>query len=303
MNREIPFLDMRRSPGDIINCWIVYLMPFDSDERSDYDKIHAFPRYREPPNLPIAYNPNTGQKEPLHFGTPIQEGAEIYKERYGPNRSMEYALNQYKSIRKGDYVLMRLKNGHYYVGRTTGSAIYLQQDQEPFANLSWGCQVERWEEYTSEEDIPSELRGRFSQRRHSTIQRMDKYRPRLLTMKLYEDRQAEYHIFDSPERILSGVWIIGNWKIWWLSISGKGMETTDICCSHPPERPTSRSMNSDSSMQDIQGKSPSAAKSKTKRRSPSNITTKNSTMRRSIYLAGNGATRWRQPSSPNAHLT
>lgn len=42
MNREIPFLDMRRSPGDIINCWIVYLMPFDSDERSDYDKIHAF---------------------------------------------------------------------------------------------------------------------------------------------------------------------------------------------------------------------------------------------------------------------
>lgn len=35
MNREIPFLDMRRSPGDIINCWIVYLMPFDSDERSD----------------------------------------------------------------------------------------------------------------------------------------------------------------------------------------------------------------------------------------------------------------------------
>ena len=189
MNREIPFLDMRRSPGDIINCWIVYLMPFDSDERSDYDKIHAFQQACIDNNIfGMGWDLT---KEPLHFGTPIQEGAEIYKERYGPNRSMEYALNQYKSIRKGDYVLMRLKNGHYYVGRTAGSAIYLQQDQEPFANLSWGCQVERWEEYTSEEDIPSELRGRFSQRRHSTIQRMDKYRPRLLTMKLYEDRQAE----------------------------------------------------------------------------------------------------------------
>lgn len=197
MNREIPFLDMRRSPGDIINCWIVYLMPFDSDERSDYDKIHAFQKACIDNNIfGMGWDLT---KEPLHFGTPIQEGADIYKERYGPNRSMEYALNQYKSIRKGDYVLMRLKNGHYYVGRTAGSAIYLQQEQEPFANLSWGCQVERWEEYTSEEDIPSELRGRFSQRRHSTIQRMDKYRPRLLTMKLYEDRQRVHSLLENKK--------------------------------------------------------------------------------------------------------
>lgn len=197
MNREIPFLDMRRSPGDIINCWIVYLMPFDSDERSDYDKIHAFQKACIDNNIfGMGWDLT---KEPLHFGTPIQEGADIYKERYGPNRSMEYPLNQYKSIRKGDYVLMRLKNGHYYVGRTAGSAIYLQQEQEPFANLSWGCQVERWEEYTSEEDIPSELRGRFSQRRHSTIQRMDKYRPRLLTMKLYEDRQRVHSLLENKK--------------------------------------------------------------------------------------------------------
>lgn len=107
MNREIPFLDMRRLPGDIINCWIVYLMPFDSDERSDYDKIHAFQKACIDNNIfGMGWDLT---KEPLHFGTPIQEGADIYKERYGPNRSMEYALNQYKSIRKGDYVLMRLK--------------------------------------------------------------------------------------------------------------------------------------------------------------------------------------------------
>ena len=95
MNREIPFLDMRRSPGDIINCWIVYLMPFDSDERSDYDKIHAFQQACIDNNIfGMGWDLT---KEPLHFGTPIQEGADIYKERYGPNRSMEYALNQYKS--------------------------------------------------------------------------------------------------------------------------------------------------------------------------------------------------------------
>lgn len=80
MNREIPFLDMRRSPGDIINCWIVYLMPFDSDERSDYDKIHAFQQACIDNNIfGMGWDLT---KEPLHFGTPIQEGADIYKERY-----------------------------------------------------------------------------------------------------------------------------------------------------------------------------------------------------------------------------
>lgn len=82
MNREIPFLDMRRLPGDIINCWIVYLMPFDSDERSDYDKIHAFQKACIDNNIfGMGWDLT---KEPLHFGTPIQEGADIYKERYGP---------------------------------------------------------------------------------------------------------------------------------------------------------------------------------------------------------------------------
>lgn len=191
MSREIPYLDMRRPSGDPINCWIVYLMPFDSGERDNYDKVSAFQQ------ACIANNIfGMGWKlasEPLPPGTPIQEGEKIYCARradFEHNSGLKNALDRYKEIKEGDYVLTRLKNGHYYVGRTTGSAIYLQQAQTPYSDLSWGCQVERWEEYASEEDIPSELRGRLSQRRHAAIQRIDRYRLRLLTMKLYEDRDA-----------------------------------------------------------------------------------------------------------------
>lgn len=188
MHREIPFLDMRRSPGDPVNCWIVYLMPFDPEERGDYEKIDTF--QQSCIDHKIFGMGWDIVNEPLSYGTSIQDGAEIYKERYGPNSGMENALKQYKRVQKGDYVLTRLKNGHYYVGRVIEPAIYVQQDQKPYINLSWGCRVERWEEYASEEDIPSEIRGRLSQKRHPTIQRMDGYRLRLLTMKLYDDRET-----------------------------------------------------------------------------------------------------------------
>lgn len=81
MNREIPFLDMRRSPGDIINCWIVYLMPFDSDERSDYDKIHAFQQACIDNNIfGMGWDLT---KEPLPFGHPIQGSVKYTKNGMG----------------------------------------------------------------------------------------------------------------------------------------------------------------------------------------------------------------------------
>ena len=204
MSREVPFLDMRRSSGDPINCWIVYLMPFDAEERGNYDKVDAFQRLCVDNNI-FGMGWDLPKDTMLPFETTIQKGAEIYREihqtRYGDDSGMKNALLNYQKIQKGDYVVMRLKNGHYYVGKTAESPVYLQQEQEPFSYLSWGCRVERWEEYVSEEDIPSELRGRLSQRRHTTIQRIAGYRLRLLIMKLYEDRTAAPQFQIPPLRI------------------------------------------------------------------------------------------------------
>ena len=187
MQEQIPFIDMRRAPGDHINCWIVYLMPFDSSERDDYDKVNEFQQACIDNNIfGMGWDIPDGPRPA--YGTPIQDGAGEYQKLKGSDKSMEAALSEYKTIKRGDYVLLRLKNGHYYVGKAADGAFYMQKDEMPFSALSWGCQVEKWIEFKREEDIPSELRGRFSQRQHSTIQRIAKYRPRLLTMKLYEDR-------------------------------------------------------------------------------------------------------------------
>ena len=41
MVNTIPFIDMRRSPEDSINCWIVYLLPFNKQTHIDDDTIYA----------------------------------------------------------------------------------------------------------------------------------------------------------------------------------------------------------------------------------------------------------------------
>jgi hypothetical protein len=57
--------------------------------------------------------------------------------------------------------------------------------------FSWGATVEKWVEYSDDGEIPSEIVGRFSQRLHSTIQRIAPYRQRLLVMAMYENKLPE----------------------------------------------------------------------------------------------------------------
>ena len=47
--------------------------------------------------------------------------------------------------------------------------------------------MEQWIEFPTDGDVPSEIVGRFSQRRHSTIQRIKPYRQRLLVIAMYEN--------------------------------------------------------------------------------------------------------------------
>lgn len=185
---EIPFIDISET-----QCWMVYIMPFNSGERTNYQLVDSFQRrcieervFGMGWDLPC-----------FEYGTPISEEnaciyADKYKERWGGQVSDD-ALKGYLQIKKNDYVIMRLKNSHYYVGRVSSdSAFYMYKENDPlYGNLSWGCTVEQWIEYPTDDSVPSEIVGRFSQRLHSTIQRFAKYRQRLLVIAMYENVFAE----------------------------------------------------------------------------------------------------------------
>lgn len=143
----------------------------------------------------------------FEYGTPMtDENVTTYLENYRNKYSSEGwtvsqdAINGYKAIKKGDYVITRLKNGRYIAGRVSSEgAMYIYKEQDPvFGYFSWGGTVERWEDYPNDDAIPSEIVGRFSQRLHSTIQRIAPYRQRLLVISMYE-RTEEHPRFDIPK--------------------------------------------------------------------------------------------------------
>ena len=166
-----------------VDCWIVYLMPFSEQEKKDYDLVLDFQ------NKCIEKNVfGMGWSCPcLEYGAPMSPDNE---EKYRKNRpdASGYAVDGYKAIKKGDYVITRLKDGHYYVGCVSSDgAKYLYKDKDDFFNLfSWGGTVDEWVKYSNDQDTPSEIVGRFSQRLHSTIQRIAAYRQRLLVISMYE---------------------------------------------------------------------------------------------------------------------
>ncbi len=180
---KIPFIDISN-----INCWMIYLMPFSKDNRTNYDEViklqqqcvkeKVFGMGWTVPNL-------------FAFGTPMsKENIDKYRLEYGS--VSESAIGGYCDIKKGDYVITRLKNGHYIVGRVSSDgAMYINKDEDIYNYFSWGAKVDNWVEYSSDDETPSEIVGRFSQRIHSTIQRIASYRQRLLVISMYENKQEE----------------------------------------------------------------------------------------------------------------
>ena len=181
----IPFIDIAD-----LQCWMVYLMPFDRDDRTDYHRVDEFQRQCIEKKVF-----GMGWSLPcFEYGTPISKEsiavhASKYKETHRGETISEDALRGYCRIKKNDYIIMRLKNSHYYVGRVSCErSFYIHDDDDPVLNrLSWGGTVERWIEFPTDGDVPSEIVGRFSQRRHSTIQRITPYRQRLLVIAMYEN--------------------------------------------------------------------------------------------------------------------
>lgn len=185
MKKEIPFIDIAD-----VNCWMVYLMPLTQDQRSNYeltdsiqqacihDKVFGMGWDVEVPGF---------SKE-----TPMtDENALKYVKTYncGGYKVSDAAVNGYKEVKKGDYAIARNKNGHYYVGKVSSEGAHYLYDagKTLYRNFSWGCEVEEWVEFATEEEVPSEIIGRFSQRIHSTIQKILPYRQRLLVIAMYEN--------------------------------------------------------------------------------------------------------------------
>ena len=198
---RIPFINIADT-----ECWLVYLMPFNSSERTNYEKVLK----TQQECIDRRVFGMGWDLDCLEYGTPMTpENAEYYTKTYNARydwKVSDKSVSSYRTIKKGDYVVTRLKNGHYYVGRVSSEgAYYLYKKNDSFYGLfSWGGSVEEWFEYENDDLIPSEIAGRFSQRLHSTIQRVSGYRQRLLIISMYENRLKDSDkTFDVPKLKIS----------------------------------------------------------------------------------------------------
>ena len=194
---EVEFFDISN-----FNCWMINIMPFGPKSRTDYYLVNNL--QQECVRLGI-FGMGCGIPCFEYFAPMTDENIDLYvktyRDRVGDKRSMfEDTLKRYKSIKKGDYLVMKIKNGHLYVGCVSSDgAKYIYKEDDPvYKYFSWGGTVEKWFEYSSEQEIPSEIVRRYSQRFHSTIQRIIPYRQRLLVISMYERKSGD-RIFNVPQ--------------------------------------------------------------------------------------------------------
>ena len=191
--KNTPFIDISN-----INCWLVNLLPF-----GEYTKIDVIKAFQTEciKNSVFGMGWDCLYSKDIEY-TELNEdeknnhllACENCKEKKCP--VSEEILDRYLSVKPGDYVITRLKNAHYYIGKVTTKAFY-SYGEEKVGRLSWCCKVEKWIEYENESMIPSEILGRFSQRNHSTIEKIANYRTKLLLISTYEKR------IDEKERVFN----------------------------------------------------------------------------------------------------
>ncbi len=215
---EIPYIDISG-----VNCWIAYLMPFSQEEKSNYKEIERFQNeciekkifgmgWNVENFLPygkadecgrffISDNNNYIDLFKNKDKEKSEENAEISEE--DSNQEKEHpaikAYNNYANIHPGDYVIIRLKNSHYYIGKIATNAYYLKNEDKKNL-LAWRCKVEKWVEYKTQEEMASEIVGRFSQRLHRTIEIVKDYRLKLSIISAYEKKiEEKERIYNVPK--------------------------------------------------------------------------------------------------------
>ena len=172
---------------DAVNCWIIFEKPFEEPERSNKDIVLPYQKLCIEKNIfGMGWSLDT---ERIPYGTSMtSETRRIYIEEYGKRydqKPSKKALDCYEKMKSGDIAIQRMMNGHYCIGRLTTGTIYLNKKENPYKELSWGCEVEKWYEIKNEMELPAGIRGRFSQSRLGTVQNVvNEIKP--LIISLYE---------------------------------------------------------------------------------------------------------------------
>ena len=132
------------------------------------------------------------------------------EENKSENNGLKRAIDNFFSIKKGDVVLSRLRNGKYIVGRVIDDEKEYgrTQEEEEILNkynvksqgFGWRCNVD-WH-IISREDVPSDIIGRCSQRNPSTLTHINNDRIKLFTLKLLKQSDKTIKI-DCPPIILN----------------------------------------------------------------------------------------------------
>lgn len=122
----------------------------------------------------------------------IEEYKKYKKNKKDEVIKIKSPLSDMMSINVNDYVVMRLSNAKYYIGRVSKRATYNFDckidnfNDHCRGSISWYCEVNEWRQF-SEQEMPSEIVGRLSQSKQSTITRIDPYRQIILIKKAYEE--------------------------------------------------------------------------------------------------------------------
>ena len=173
-----------------IHCWIINLKPFEPDEPND--KIRSLQEDCVQ-NKIFGIGWRTGYFDTHTKVTLDEHTKKAYKDTLKPNdKSARNATDRMSEIKCGDLAIMRLRDGHIYLGKVTEPAFHDSTilSKENSSRLSWMCKVEKWLEFSDETLIPSEIMGRFSQRRQATITPIVRYKQRLLMLAMYDMKNS-----------------------------------------------------------------------------------------------------------------
>ncbi len=183
--KKIEFYDMKG-----VNCWIINLKPFGPNDPDDIIR-NLQDECVQNKIFGIGWGTDCFG---THTKVTLDENTKkVYKDSFeDKNSARDSAADRMSEIKCGDLAIMRLRDGHIYLGKVTEPAFHdgAILKGENSNRLSWMCRVEKWLEFCDDTLIPSEIMGRFSQRQQATITKIANYKQRLLMLAMYDIKNS-----------------------------------------------------------------------------------------------------------------
>lgn len=183
--KKIEFYDMKG-----VNCWIINLKPFGPNDPDDIIR-NLQDECVQNKIFGIGWGTDCFG---THTKVTLDENTKkVYKDSFeDKNSARDSAADRMSEIKCGDLAIMRLRDGHIYLGKVTEPVFHDNTilKGENSNRLSWVCRVEKWLEFCDDTLIPSEIMGRFSQRQQATITKIANYKQRLLMLAMYDIKNS-----------------------------------------------------------------------------------------------------------------